>query len=243
MQVTCYAQTPAFSLQITTSPRDPLVQAMLKPRPMCKPRTGLHQGHGHLGGLAHITPRFTAESAGQDRLLLGIRRRVAGGQCPLQCHGLRRERARWRFSSRASGNGRLPAEGKLTVAERCLQNFAVAGRIEADGLVDAGQRLIGWVEGRVPEAVWHVEVPVSAPREGGGQWSGAIDLLLSLPDDSVVILDHKSAPVRRQDCEVQALRFTGQLWAYREIMTRLGHAVRGMWIHFPLAGVMAELAP
>ena len=48
---------PLASLpRITPSPRDLLVQAVLKSRPTCKPKTGLHQGHGHYGCKTHATP-------------------------------------------------------------------------------------------------------------------------------------------------------------------------------------------
>ncbi len=36
------------------------------------------------------------------------------------------------------------------------------------------------------------EVPVTAPRNGGGQWNDMIDLLVRLPGGEVVVVDHKS---------------------------------------------------
>jgi hypothetical protein len=56
----------------------------------------------------------------------------------------------------------------------------------------------------------------------------------------VVIVDHKSAPIRRDHCLAKAAQFTGQLAAYREVLASDATPVAGTWIHFPLAGVMVE---
>ena len=82
---------------------------------------------------------------------------------------------------------------------------------------------------------------MTAPRSAGGQWKGAADLLLQLPDGDVVIVDHKSAPIRREHCQAKAATFAGQLRAYREVVTEGGDKVRATYIHFPLAGVVVEM--
>jgi hypothetical protein len=66
---------------------------------------------------------------------------------------------------------------------------------------------------------------------------------LELPDRKLVIIDHKSAPIRRSHCEAKALQYAGQLDAYEEALTGLGHQVDSTWIHFPLAGVAAKTLP
>jgi ATP-dependent exoDNAse (exonuclease V) beta subunit len=79
-----------------------------------------------------------------------------------------------------------------------------------------------------------------APRSAGGQWNGTLDLLLELTDGKVVIIDHKSAPIRREHCAAKASTFSGQLLAYKEMINSTERAVDSCWIHFPLAGVVAE---
>ena len=91
-------------------------------------------------------------------------------------------------------------------------------------------------------AVWHTETNLTSPREDGGQWIGTVDLLLKLSDGELVVIDHKSAPIRREHCAAKAATFSGQLQSYREILSTIGENVIATWIHFPLAGVMAELA-
>lgn len=85
-------------------------------------------------------------------------------------------------------------------------------------------------------------MPVTAPRTGGGQWNGVIELLLRLPSGEVVVVDHKSIPIRLEQCADKAARFAGQLAAYREALIAQELVVQATWIHFPLAAVMANVA-
>jgi ATP-dependent helicase/nuclease subunit A len=129
---------------------------------------------------------------------------------------------------------------RTKVAERCIVAFAVTGLITSSVLVAAGHRFVEWVEATYPDATWHTEMSVSGPRVGGGQWSGAIDLVLRLPTGAVVVIDHKSAPIRQDSCAVKAAEYVGQLAAYEEILERGGAKVTAAWIHFPLAAVVVR---
>ena len=84
------------------------------------------------------------------------------------------------------------------------------------------------------------EVPVTTHRESGGKWNGTLDLVLELSDGSFVIVDHKSAPIRRQYCEAKAATYRGQIEAYKEMIHTDKKPVVSSWIHLPLAGVVAE---
>jgi ATP-dependent exoDNAse (exonuclease V) beta subunit len=127
------------------------------------------------------------------------------------------------------------------VALRCLKGSGAEKLLSAADLVAMGERLRAWVEARCPGATWHSEVPVTAPRATGGQWNGVIDLLLRLPSGEVVVVDHKSSPIRADHCADKAASFAGQVAAYREALMAQGLAVREAWIHFPLAAVMANV--
>ena len=128
---------------------------------------------------------------------------------------------------------------KEAVAERCLASFSVSGLLEPSVIVSSGDRFSAWVDAEFPGARWFTEVPVTVSRAGGGNWNGVIDLLLQLQDGRIVVIDHKSAPIRREHCAAKAATFSGQLHAYREMMVRAGNKVSSCWIHFPLAGVAA----
>ena len=130
---------------------------------------------------------------------------------------------------------------KTAVAERCLAAYEVTGLIPASILVASGDRFCNWVNATYPGATWYAEVPVSAPIETGGQWDGAIDLILKVPSGSLVIIDHKSAPIRRESCSKKAAEYVGQLRAYADCLRPAGVPVVATYVHFPLAGVVAKL--
>lgn len=129
---------------------------------------------------------------------------------------------------------------KENVAERCLAAYNVTGMLPPSILVSTGERFCRWIESNFADAQWFTEIAVTSPRTEGGQWVGTIDLALQLPDGSIVIVDHKSAPIRREYCMAKASEFSGQLAAYAEILQSAGKWVTSGWIHFPLAGVMVK---
>jgi ATP-dependent exoDNAse (exonuclease V) beta subunit len=135
----------------------------------------------------------------------------------------------------------LDQAGKCAVAGRSLNAFAVAGLVSPEVLVAAGERFESWVRRVYPDARWQTEVDVSSVRSQGGQWTGTIDLLLELPDGTLVIVDHKSAPIRREHCAAKAAEYSGQLSAYSEVLQTGGFRIAARWIHFPLAGAMVSL--
>lgn len=134
----------------------------------------------------------------------------------------------------------LTENEKVAVAERCLSAFSVTGILSPAVLVSSGECFHEWVEKNYPGAQWHVEIAASGSRAAGGNWNGTIDLVLQLPSGGVVVIDHKSAPIRRQHCATKIAQFSGQLAAYREVLTATGQTVESEWIHFPLAGVVAR---
>lgn len=143
------------------------------------------------------------------------------------------------FAAIPSMRGCTPAQKQL-VAERCLSSFEVTGFLSPSVIVSSGDRFCAWVDVEFPNARWFTEVPVTAPRADGGDWNGAIDLLLELADGQLVVIDHKSAPIRREHCAAKAASFSGQLQAYREMMSGTGRQVASCLIHFPLAGIVAR---
>ena len=131
-------------------------------------------------------------------------------------------------------------EQKLRVATRCVIASGVTDLVVPEALIHAGKRFLDWVHSTYPGATWHVEVPASGSRAQGGYWAGTLDLLLELADGSLVLIDHKSAPIRRQYCQSKALEYSGQIDAYREILERNGVSVKASYIHFALAGTLVE---
>jgi len=132
-------------------------------------------------------------------------------------------------------------ERKQAVALKCLIAFGVEGKLASSTLVEVGNRFELWVNSKFQGARWRVEVPVTAHRSKGGSWKGTLDLILELPDGRLVVIDHKSAPIRRSQCEVKAKQYAGQLVAYEEALIDQRSFVDSTWIHFPLAGIMIRM--
>ena len=130
---------------------------------------------------------------------------------------------------------------KQAIASGCLAAYSIDGKLDPSVLVAAGDRFAQWVNGMFPDATWRVEVPVLAARAAGGSWNGTLDLILELPDGSVSVIDHKSAPIRRANCESKARQYVSQLDAYCEMLTQQECNVASRWIHFPMAGVIVKV--
>ncbi len=127
------------------------------------------------------------------------------------------------------------------VARRCLGGFDVGVWLTPPDLVEMGERFADWVAKRYSDGTWKTEVPIVAPRKGGGQWVGVIDLILVLSPNEVVVVDHKSSSIRQTQCGKKALEYASQLAAYREALLAQGIHVKEMWIHFPLAGAVTRI--
>ncbi|TWU10525.1 UvrD-helicase domain-containing protein [Allorhodopirellula heiligendammensis] len=133
------------------------------------------------------------------------------------------------------------AARKTVIAGRCLSALAMDGKLAPSVLVEVGGRFVEWVKATFPGATWRVEVPAIAGREAGGSYRGTLDLILEMPDATIAIIDHKSAPIRRANCEPKARKYVAQLDAYNEMLRQQGCQIASSWIHFPLAGVMVNV--
>lgn len=134
--------------------------------------------------------------------------------------------------------GRVDAATRAKVAERTIAAYSVGGLVPPTILVAAGERFQQWVNSMFSQATWHTEVPISGSRTLGGKWVGSADLLLQLARGEIVLVDHKSAPIRQQQCAAKAAEYSGQLSAYSEVLIGAGARLHSAWIHFPLAGVV-----
>ena len=136
----------------------------------------------------------------------------------------------------------LDREARIKIAMRCINGFRISGHISPENLVAAGETFVAWVETNYPGAIWHSEVYASAPRPEGGQWEGWMDLLLELPNGEMVLIDHKTAPLTGEKCLEKAKEYTGQLKAYRSMLTSAGKSVVDTWIYFPFGSSMVKVS-
>lgn len=134
----------------------------------------------------------------------------------------------------------LKDDARERIAIRCISNHGVSGIVDSIKLLQAGQTFEKWVAVHYPKASWHCEVYGTGPRSAGGQWDGWMDLLLELPDGKLALIDHKTAPLRPEQCLAKAQEYSGQLTAYREMLLRAGKELVAAWIHFPFGATMVR---
>ena len=86
------------------------------------------------------------------------------------------------------------------------------------------------------------EYPVEQVRKNGQVIKGWIDVLLETKEGWIII-DHKGSPRPRNEWEEEALKYSGQLEAYKNaIEASTGRNVLSSWIHLPIAGGMVKVA-
>ncbi|MEO6954926.1 MAG: UvrD-helicase domain-containing protein, partial [Polyangia bacterium] len=126
---------------------------------------------------------------------------------------------------------------RVTVAQRILAARGYLGLTRPEELVDAHDRLRRWVDGAIPGGMWHREVPVVGTVGGAArrQVRGAIDLLVSTPERSIIV-DHKSFPGSRAQAIEKAKTFAGQLSAYACLVG----GTPGIVLHMPVVGCVVQ---
>lgn len=125
-------------------------------------------------------------------------------------------------------------------AAACLARWGQTGVVEAEHVVAAGRRLLAWAGAAVPGAQWRVEVPLTGPRPGGGQWDGIADLIL-VGADRTLVVDHKSADWSPSGWGEKAQAHAGQLAVYTQLVAAAGLPGPTAFIHLPLGGGVVAL--
>ena len=87
---------------------------------------------------------------------------------------------------------------------------------------------------------FEVEVPVSHTRDDGREVRGFVDVLAQTPQGWLVI-DHKSSPAPKSAWADEALRYAGQLGAYRDALLGAGRDVAGCYVHFAVTGGLVRI--
>src|SRR5690606_8656844 len=93
----------------------------------------------------------------------------------------------------------LRTDERTVLPQRVLGNADLGGMFAPDTLLAASDAFRGYIDSRWPGAVWHREIPITAPfdtEHGARRIEGTIDLLLETKAGYVVV-DHKSFPGRQ----------------------------------------------
>lgn len=113
--------------------------------------------------------------------------------------------------------------------------------ITTEDALKCAQRLEQFIQSEFGDCIIYCEYPVRYNNHQGQLISGWIDLLIETKD-GYVIIDHKASPQQRSEWDSIALRYSGQLAAYRKAFANKpnGHQVE-CWVHFALTGGIVKI--
>ena len=134
----------------------------------------------------------------------------------------------------------LPRAKALRRARTLLERFGVGDDIDDADAVAIARRFARHLKDRFGAIRVDVEVPVSLRRNDGRVIKGFVDVLAETAEGWLVI-DHKSSPSPRSAWPDEALRYAGQLGAYRDALLGAGRDVAGCYVHFAVTGGLVRI--
>ena len=130
-------------------------------------------------------------------------------------------------------------ESRITMAKGLLDRWGVAESIPLEDMLEASDRLYGFIKENYPAAKVLHEWPIMLRNDQNQLMQGWIDLLLELPD-GYVIIDHKSYP--GSDGAEHAKQYAPQLAVYKEAVEKAtGKPVLEQLIHMQMIGQVFKL--
>ena len=129
----------------------------------------------------------------------------------------------------------------VAAAKHLIENFALAAHLSPNKTAACARSFRKQiVEKFQPVATW-VEHPVEHLRKNGQAVRGWIDLLMKTAEGWVIV-DHKAHRGKDRELEKEAMKYSGQLLAYKEaVEAATEEKVAGCWIHFVVEGKMIRI--
>ena len=134
----------------------------------------------------------------------------------------------------------LPRAKAIRRARALLESFGVGDGVDDADAIAIARRFARHLKNRLGVTRFEVEVPVSHIRDDGRVVRGFVDVLAETPHGWLVI-DHKSSPAPKSTWPDEALRYAGQLGAYRDALLGAGRDVAGCFIHFAVTGGLVQM--
>jgi ATP-dependent exoDNAse (exonuclease V) beta subunit len=129
----------------------------------------------------------------------------------------------------------------LMTAERLLKSHGIKENIASKDAVAYVQHFLSHVTTVFKPNRILAEYPMEHMTTKGQLVKGWIDTLIE-KNGSWVIIDHKFTTKPESELEKEALKYSGQIRAYREgVEAATAKKVESNWIHFPLVGILCEL--
>lgn len=136
---------------------------------------------------------------------------------------------------------KLTDELRRTAAERILLRWDADGVLNADLLIEVGNRWNEWVKTTYPGAEVVTESPIAWRNDGAQVMEGWIDAHILLPNGEHILVDHKSYPGTDPIAHIRD-KHLGQMAIYRQALLKAGGtAPTQVIIHLPLLGTVAEV--
>ena len=134
----------------------------------------------------------------------------------------------------------LPQRAAIARAEAILVGHRVDGLLSAADAYAAAKRFQHFIATRFAPSRIEVEVPLGHELGDGHTVRGFVDLLAETADGWLII-DHKSSPQRKSTWRDEALKHSGQLKAYRDVLAAAGRQTAACYIHFAVTGGLVEV--
>jgi ATP-dependent exoDNAse (exonuclease V) beta subunit len=130
----------------------------------------------------------------------------------------------------------------LLTAERLFESHVVGENLDPKEVVTYAQHFITYVKNAFQPDGILAEYPVEQVLNNGQLIKGWIDVLIKT-NTGWVIVDHKFTAKPESELEQEALKYSGQLMAYKNaVEAATQKKVNSCWIHFPNNGLMLQIA-
>lgn len=136
---------------------------------------------------------------------------------------------------------KLTDELRGAAAERILSRWDADGVLNADLLIEVGNRWNEWVKTTYPGAEVVTESPIAWRNDGAQVMEGWIDSRILVQNGDNILVDHKSYPGTHPIGHIRD-NYLGQLSVYSQaLQTTHGTPPQQVLIHLPLLGAVAEV--
>jgi len=127
------------------------------------------------------------------------------------------------------------------IAQRIINNFELSTHLNIGDSVACAKNFSAYIMANFHPIKIFAEHPVKHLLENGQLVSGWIDVLIE-NREGWIIIDHKSSSKPSKMLETEALKYSGQLLAYKNgVEAASKKTVLSSWVHFPISGIMMNI--
>ncbi|MDE0038232.1 MAG: UvrD-helicase domain-containing protein [Gammaproteobacteria bacterium] len=134
----------------------------------------------------------------------------------------------------------LPDGTALKRARELLAGHGAAEHLDAKDAIAVARRFARCLEERFQVTSVHVEAPILHALDDGRVVRGFVDVLAET-DRGWLVIDHKSSPQPASKWPEEAMKYSGQLAAYKAALSAAGRDARGCFLHFAVTGGLVEV--